>query len=392
MAPFPVIPRRMPAGHVDTPTRWAVPQGPTPLRVLHLDTERGWRGGERQVLGLSRGLTALGAGNVIAARTGEPLATRAQECRMELVTLDPSFEADPRAAWALRRAIQRHDIDIVHAHTAHGAALAALATLGTAIPFVAARRVDFPLRDNAGTRWKYGRASAIIAVSEAVAAIVQRAGLQTPVVVVPDGTDVRRVRTPATPETLALLGVPRNAPLVVQVSQLVGHKDPLTFVDAIAAAHKRMPSLHALLVGDGPLRGAVEAAVRARHLEDVLHVTGYRTDADELLAAADVVTLSSREEGMGSVLLDALVFARPVAATRAGGIPEIVRDGETGLLSAVGDGEALGASIVMLLTDRSRGARMGAAARARAPEFSLEAMAMRTRDVYDDVLARRRPA
>jgi glycosyltransferase involved in cell wall biosynthesis len=379
----------MPAGHADSPARWQAPQEPAPLRVLHVDTERGWRGGERQVLWLSRGLAALGTDSVIAARSGEPLAIRAQEAEVEVVTLDPSFEADPRAAWALRRAIRRLGVDIVHAHTAHAVALAALATLGTNVPFVAARRVDFPLRNNAGTRWKYGRASAIIAVSEAVAAIVQRAGLRTPVVVVPDGTDVRRTRHPATQQTLASLGVPHDAPLVVQVAQLVGHKDPLTFVDAIAAAHKRMPLLHALLVGDGPLRGAVEAAVRERHLQDVLHVAGYRTDADELLAAADVVTLSSREEGMGSVLLDALVFARPVAATRAGGIPEIVQDGETGLLSAVGDGEALAASIVMLLADRSRGARMGAAARARAPEFSIEAMAMRTRDVYDDVLARR---
>jgi glycosyltransferase involved in cell wall biosynthesis len=90
---------------------------------------------------------------------------------------------------------------------------------------------------------------------------------------------------------------------------------------------------------------------------------------------------------MGSVLLDALVFSRPVAATRAGGIPEVVRDGETGFLVPIGDGEALGAAIVTLLTDRSLAARMGAAARARAPEFSIEAMAMRTRDVYERVLA-----
>jgi glycosyltransferase involved in cell wall biosynthesis len=130
----------------------------------------------------------------------------------------------------------------------------------------------------------------------------------------------------------------------------------------------------------------VECAIRERGLGDVLHLAGYRTDADQLLAAADVVSLSSREEGMGSVLLDALVFSRPVAATRAGGIPEIVRDGETGLLTAVEDGEALGVSIARLLTDRGLAGRMGSASRARAPEFSLEAMAMRTREAYEAVL------
>jgi glycosyltransferase involved in cell wall biosynthesis len=376
----------MPAARLERQTTPPAPRSRRPLRVLHVDTERGWRGGERQVVLLSRGLMALGDVNLVAARPGEPLAARSTEAGVATLGLMPAFEADPRAAWALRRAIRRHGIDIVHAHTAHAVALAALATLGTGVPFVAARRVDFPLRRNAGTRWKYERAAAVIAVSQAVAKVVSRAGLATRVLVVPDGTDARRARTPASPDTLASLGVPRGAPLVVQVAQLVPHKDPLTFVAAVAAARERVPGLHALLVGSGPLQAAVECAIRERGLGDVLHLAGYRTDADQLLAAADVVSLSSREEGMGSVLLDALVFSRPVAATRAGGIPEIVRDGETGLLTAVEDGEALGVSIARLLTDRGLAGRMGSASRARAPEFSLEAMAMRTREAYEAVL------
>jgi glycosyltransferase involved in cell wall biosynthesis len=354
--------------------------------VLHVGTERGWRGGERQTLWLAQGLTRVGDVNLIAAREGEPLALRAAEAGIQVVPLSPTFEADPRAAWTLRRAIREHRIDIVHAHAAHAVTLAAMATLGTPVPLVVARRVDFRLRDNAGTRWKYGRAAMIVTVSQAVSDVVERAGLPVPLVVVPDGTDVRRPRDPADAGQLEGLGVPRGAPLVVQVAQLVGHKDPLTFVRAIAAARKRMPRVHALLVGDGPLRAEVERAVRDLGVEDALHVVGYRGDADRLLAAADVVTLSSREEGMGSVLLDALVFSRPVAATRAGGIPEVVRDGETGILVPVGDGEALGAAIVTLLTDRSLAARMGSAARARAPEFSIEAMAIRTREVYVRVI------
>jgi glycosyltransferase involved in cell wall biosynthesis len=375
----------MPADRAEHLASGQPSQGRRPARVLHLDTERGWRGGERQVLWLSQGLSSLGYRNVIAARGGEPLEQRARDAGVETVALAPAFEADPRAALALRRTLQRHQVDLVHAHTAHAVALAALATLGTTVPFVASRRVDFPLRDNAGTRWKYGRAAAILAVSDAVAAIVRGADLRTPVVVVPDGTDVRRARTPAAAATLEGLGVPRGSPLVVQVSQLVGHKDPLTFVAAVEAAHQREPRLQALLVGDGPLRAAVRAAVHERGLHDVLHLTGYRTDADALIAAADVVTLSSREEGMGSVLLDALVFGRPVAATGAGGIPEIVCDGETGLLVPVGDGAALGRAIATLIADPARAGRMGAAARARAPEVSVEAMAMRTRTVYEAV-------
>ena len=368
----------------------STPHADSALCVLHVDTERGWRGGERQVLWLSHGLRDQGIGNIIGARPGEPLAGRAGADGVPVVALTPRFAADPRAVRALRRALQDHGVDLVHAHTAHAVSLAALATLGTGVPFVAARRVDFPLRGNAFTTWKYGRAGAVIAVSEAVAAVVRRAGLTIPVVVVPDGTDVSRQPAPATAATLASLGVAPNAPLVVQVSQLVGHKDPLTFVAAVAAARARHPAVQALLVGDGPLRGAVEQAVRQRGLTGVLHLAGYRKDADALLAAADVVTLSSREEGMGSVLLDAMVFGRAVAATRAGGIPEVVQHEVSGLLSDVGDGGGLGSAIARLIGSPALARAMASALHARGAQFSIAAMSRRTITVYRDVLDRAR--
>lgn len=358
------------------------------LKVLHVDTERGWRGGERQLLWLAQGLAKRGDASVIAARAHEPLATRAREAGFSVLELRPLFAADPFAAWQLRTVIERQGIDVVHAHTSHAVSLAAVAMLGLRVPIVVARRVDFPLHANMGTRWKYGRAREIIAVSRAVADIVATAGLGVPVTVIHDATDVARVAAPADATTLASLGVPAGAPLVVQVAQLVPHKDPLTFVRAIAVAQRHVPALHALLVGDGPLRGDVEREVAEQGLSRVLHVVGYRTDADALLAAADVVTLSSREEGMGSVLLDAFVFGRPVAATRAGGIPEIVHECETGLLVSAGADDALGRAIALLLTDHALANRLGTTARASAQAFSIDAITTKTRDVYLRVLGR----
>ena len=203
--------------------------------------------------------------------------------------------------------------------------------------------------------------------------------------------DIHRCIEPASPATLLSLGVQPQAPLVVQVAHLVPHKDPLNFVRAVATARTRIPSLQALLVGDGPLRGEVESAVRKLGLTDTLHITGYRTDADALLAAADVAVLSSREEGLGSVLLDALLLGKPVAATRAGGIPEVIEHGVTGLIAAVNDPQALGDHIAALLSDRALATRFGAAARSRAAEFSVERMTERTLAVYERVLARTSP-
>ena len=363
-------------------------QAPT---VIHVDTERGWRGGERQVLWLAQSLPRDRFRSIVAGRPGEPLLDRSAAAGIPVVPLTPFAEFDALAALRLREVCRREHVSLVHAHTAHAVGLAALALTRTNVRLVVTRRVDFPLRANPATRWKYRRADALIAISSAVAGVLTASGIpRERIEIVPSGVDLTRQVLPASSDVLAALGVPRGAPLVVQVAQLVPHKDPLTFVRAIAAVRDARPDVHALLVGDGPLREAVVALVAELELQSVLHVTGYRTDADALLAAGEVVTLSSREEGLGTVLLDALALGKPVAATRAGGIGEIVEDGRSGRLVGVGDGAALGRAIddyLGELDDPSRRAAIAAAARQRAAEFSIERTADATAAVYEKVLA-----
>ena len=360
---------------------------PDVLRILHVDTERGWRGGERQALWLAQELATRGHVSLIAARPAEQLATRASAAGLEVLSCDARGEADLLAAIRLRSAITSREIQVVHAHTAHAVGIGALATLGTSAKLVAARRVDFPLRDNAGTRWKYGRTRAIIAISRAVADVLATSGIaRDRIDIIPDGVDVHRDIEPLSAAELTRLGVAPGAPLVVQVAQLVPHKDPLNFVRAFGAAHNRIPQLHGLLAGDGPLRADVDAEVARLKLGDALHVLGYRADADRLLASATVVCLSSREEGMGSVLLDALFLGKPIAATQAGGIPEVIDRGINGLLSPVGDYHALGLAISRLVEDRALRERIGHAAGDRVAEFTVEKMADRTEAVYRRVM------
>ncbi|HEY6218828.1 MAG TPA: glycosyltransferase family 4 protein [Gemmatimonadaceae bacterium] len=357
------------------------------LTVLHIDTERGWRGGERQVFWLARAMLAAGHRPLVAARVGEPLAIRARTKGLEVVDCRPRGELDLRAAWRLRGVVSRMEVDVVHAHTAHAVTLGALALLGSSVPLVASRRVDFPLRRGPTSRWKYRRAARIIAVSSAVRRILVSGGIEESVIdVVPDGTDVHRRAEPASRDTLRQLGVPAGAPLVVQVAQLVSHKDPVNFVRAMRVVVDAIPSAHGLLVGEGPLRSAATAEVKTLGLEGHVHFGGFRDDADALLASADVACLSSREEGMGSVLLDSMVFGRPVAATTAGGIPEVVRDGETGLLAPPESPKALGEALVRLLKDADLRRRMAAAGKERAGEFSVERMAERTVAIYEEVI------
>ena len=366
----------------------------TRLTVLHVDTERGWRGGERQVLWLAQALDAARYRSLIAARPGGQLATRAGTSGITVIPSQPIAEFDPLAAWRLRSALQRAGVDILHAHTAHAVTLAALATLGTNVAVVVTRRVDFPLRSGTLSKWKYSRADALIAISRGVSDVMVAGGIaQSRITVIPSGIDLTRRIERASDEVLNTIGVPKGTPLVVQVAQLVPHKDPVTFIEAIAVARTRVPGLHALVVGDGPLRESARAAIDRLGLTASVHLTGYRTDADTLVAAADVVTLSSREEGLGPVLLDALALGKPIAATAAGGIPEIVT-ADCGRLTPVSDASALGDAIASLLlemrTNPERRAAYAAAARARAEAFSIRRTASKTAEVYEAVARSRR--
>jgi glycosyltransferase involved in cell wall biosynthesis len=142
------------------------------------------------------------------------------------------------------------------------------------------------------------------------------------------------------------------------------------------------------MVGDGDLRPDVERAIAELGLGEIVHLGGYRADADALMRAGDVVALSSSDDGIGGVTIDAMSFGKPVAATSAGGIPEAILDGETGLLVPVGDAPALGGAIARLLTDRALAARLGANGLARAPLFSIENTVERTLAVYERVTGR----
>lgn len=364
--------------------------GDRALTIVHLNTERGWRGGERQTLWLARELARLGHRSLVAARPHEPLAQRTREADLDVIECAPAGEADVLAALGFRRALRREQADLVHAHTAHAVGVAALATLGTSVPMVLTRRVDFPLRGNAASRWKYRRAAAIIAISRAVRAVLVESGIpEGRIDIVPSGIDLSRHVAPSPADVLGALGIPEDAPLAVMVGALVDHKDPATFVRAIASARRRVPSMRALLVGEGPLRPMVEALIAELELGDTLRLTGFRADAEALIAAAGVCVLSSEEEGLGTVLLDALAAGTPVAATSAGGIPEIIEPGRSGLLVAPHDHAGLGAAIASILSDPALRERLVAGGRERVLHFSVAETARRTLEVYRRVLRER---
>lgn len=359
-----------------------------------MDLGTGWRGGQRQILWMGEGLKRRGGRPIFALRPGAELGERARASGIEVVHVDPTIsELGPWTVLRLRALIERERVDILHPQSGHTIALAALAAAGTRARIVFARRTTFPVRANIGSRLKYSRADRVISVSSAGVEALVAAGVDASRIdVIPSGIPLDDLAAPASPDTLASFGVPYGAPLVVMVGALTGVKDPITFVRAVAVAKRRVPALHALLVGEGQLRAAVEAEVHALELDDSFRLTGFREDHDSLIAAGNVAALSSTLEGTPGVLLDALALGRPVAATAAGGVPEVVEDGVSGLLTQVGDPDLLGGSIARILIDPALAARLSAAAVERARHFSIDVTVERTIAAYERTLSEARRA
>ncbi len=358
--------------------------------VVYMDFGTGWRGGQRQILWMGEGLERRGGRAIFALRPGAELAARARASGIEVVDVDPAIpELGPWTALRIRRLIARERVDILHPQSGHTLAMAALAAAGTPARIVFARRTTFPIRGNLGSRLKYSRADRIISVSHAGVDELVRAGVDAARVdVVPSGIPLDLLAPPASRELLAAFGVTGagRAPLAVMVGALTEVKDPITFVRAVAVAKRRVPALQALLVGEGHLRGAVEAEVRALELGDAFHLTGFRDDHASLIAAGDVAVLSSRMEGTPGALIDALALARPIAATAAGGVPEVVEHESSGLLTPVGDPDMLGGAIARILLDASLAARMSESAALRARDFSIDVTVDRTIESYSRAL------
>ncbi|HEU4370454.1 MAG TPA: glycosyltransferase family 4 protein [Methylomirabilota bacterium] len=229
----------------------------------------------------------------------------------------------------------------------------------------------------------------VIAVSEAARTFLIR-GKGYPgakVTVVPNGRDLSvfqpgHAREAARKE----LGLDRAVPLVGVVGRLEAQKGHAHLLDAWPAVMRELPDARLLLVGDGSLRGALEAQARARGVGDAVIFAGFRADVPRMLDALDVLCLPSLYEGMPLTAIEASAMARPVVATAVDGTPEVVRDGRTGRLVPPADPPALARALLELLRDPDGARRMGEAGRRWARlRFDLDRQVAATARVYRSV-------
>ena len=319
------------------------------------------------------GLRARGHRAVLVAHPEGELIRRAAE-GPDLIPLAPKSEVDLATAWKLSRLIRQTKPTIVHAHDPHAVSMAGLA-LSFAAPtpkpkLIASRRVDFHLQGHSFSQWKYRQVDGFIAASGAIRDILVHDSIPASrIVVVHDGIDIDRIDSLPVTDVHAEYWLPHGTPVVTNVGALVGHKGQRHLVDAVALVMREVPDVHAVIFGEGELRVPLEKQIKHLGLDKRILLPGFREDVLSLVKSSDLFVMSSITEGLGSAVLDAMAMGLAVVGTRAGGIPEAVVPGKTGLLVDPGEARPLAAAIVRLLKDANVRQAYGEAGRARVSEL-----------------------
>ncbi|MFL5963573.1 MAG: glycosyltransferase family 4 protein [Gaiellaceae bacterium] len=362
------------------------------MKVLHATKVQGIGGAEQHLLAL---LPALRERSVDARFLSFDAGEDAERFHRALDDRDvpwrrvrSGLDVSPRLAANILRAVRAESPDLLHTHMVHADVYGSFAAQVLRTPFVSTRHNDDryllgPFR-HVDRAFMHG-VRRIVAISDAVREFHIRAGLDAAkLVTIHYGLDdVPAAPSEVTPDAV---GVPAGAPLVLAIGRLIEQKDHATLLEAFARIHGTHPAARLAILGWGPLEAHTKALVHRLGLDDAVFVLG-RVEPRDWLARADVFAHTSRWEGFGIVLLEAMLAGLPVVATRVSAIPEIVVDGETGLLTAPRDATAVADSLARLLDDVELRRRLGLAGLERAhKDFSVQHMAEQTLDVYEEAL------
>lgn len=369
------------------------------MRVIHIIKVTRISGAEKHLLSLLPGLRAQGldARLILLTEAEKPLDQMRDEAEaldIPVTRLTIRRDADARLLGALWRVLRRQQPDIVHTHLVHADLFGGLAAKLAGVPcVVSSRHNDDPFRYRA--RWRrlhrqfWQRLSAGIVISEALRrfAIDIEGAPAHKLTVVHYGMDANWLSDSAVErarrELRAELKLGSDALLMGMVCRLVEQKGIRYALEATRRLRAEFPTARLVIAGDGERGDELRRLASALGIADRVYWLGWREDAGDLMAAFDLLLVPSLWEGFGLVLLEAMARRAPVIASRVSAIPEVVADGETGILIPPRDVDALTAAMARLLSDRALRKHMGLLGAARLEErFSRERMVAGTIAVY----------
>jgi glycosyltransferase involved in cell wall biosynthesis len=319
------------------------------MRILHVDTEKGWRGGEQQLFYLVKGLKERGVEVAVACRVGDELEKR---CREEGITVYPL--RGNQTGDILRVGALGKNYDIIHAHAAKAHTIATFSKKFHKKPVIYTRRIDYPPKKNRLTLLKYRLTDRIVAVSKRVAEVLkEEIGLEdkklTVIHSVTDTEIEKKVNEKIVNDFRKSVG---GKIIIGSAAALTEQKNIPNLIEAATLVLKKYPEAVFVVLGEGHLRKELESLIERKGLKGKFKLPGFKRDIQNYIKAFDVFVLPSDNEGFSGSILNAMLLKVPVVATDAGGAQEVIEDGETGLLVERRNPVKLANAILRLLDDK----------------------------------------
>jgi len=360
-----------------------------PATIFQLNDARSWRGGEQQVLYLHEGLLELDRDSRVICQRDSALHQVLAERKLPHYALRMMGGHDPGAALKMAR-LMANENTLLHAHTSHAHDLGLWAKrLGARSRLVISRRVAFAPSGGWLGRRKYlnRRVDLYLAISSAVQQVLLESGVSPDRIrLVPSGVELSRFAdVQADLHWRAGFSLAPGELLFCNVAALTEEKCQSTLIAAFRLFLDSGGSGKLVILGEGELRAQLQEQCTALALADSVFLPGFSKDVLPGLRAADVMVLSSRSEGLGTSILDAMALGRPVIASRAGGIVDVVDDGETGILVPPEDPAALAQAMADLQQSASSRQRMGLAGTRKVQDFDVRKTVQLTLDAYDEL-------
>lgn len=355
--------------------------------ILHINTSVTWRGGEQQLFYLAQTLEELKIPQIVVGQPGSELQERCRKEKIPFEDIKMRNEMDLFSIPKFLKTIDEHSVRLIHAHTAKAHAIGLLIkTFRSYLNLIISRRVDFHINQNPFSKLKYysDKNDVFLTVSNKIKDVLIEDGLDPEKIITAySGIDLKKFEKLPNPSYLVKeFTIPKKSVVLGNVAALVDHKDHQTLLKAIALI-KTEKSFVFLILGEGELEDKLRKLTSELDIQNKVTFTGFRKDVLAFYNIFDIFTLTSKEEGLGTSVLDAMASGLPIVTTNAGGITEMVEHKKGALVSEIGDSKQLAEYYTRLIEDENLRIEFGNYNKEHVKKFSVIETVKKTIQVYN---------
>ena len=354
--------------------------------IIHVDTGKTWRGGQQQAFYLHTNLYQSGYASVMVCKKNSVMSERCKTDNLPFMNLPLSSEFDVYSAAKLASFTRRNNGKILHLHTAHALSIGLITKFFyRKVKLIAVRRVDFHIKKYSKIKYNNNFLDVLVCISKNISDVVISDGINPDKLrIIHSGIDIDwyKVQLSSPP---APLKFGENRFIIGTIAALADHKDYPTLLRAAKIVTDQRMDITFVACGDGEQKDKLMILHKELGLKNRFIFTGFQTDIKKYLHSFDIFVLSSKLEGLGTSVLDAMSAGKPIVACKSGGIPEMIKHGINGLLAEKENPQDLAEKLLRIIDDKELREKLAHQAQDDVKEFSIQNTILKNIKIYNEL-------